>query len=865
MLSAKNISKSIQIDILVVTILLYLFRTTIPFLKFPFLILFFCIVIYSFIYYRRQFFSIFKEFFLNFQLAIILAVFLIFAFLFSNKLYLTIFKDISNTVILLFLFFLLTFYIKSKEELKLFINELVRIIVVFALLISIRLLFNFIGEDSISSNNSVIGAVSFDNNFALLSVFFGMISIIYSLAATVILYKKVFLNLILIFFSTTVLFSGSRRGLFTLIAIIVIVSLIQLFKHFKKNYTWSLIGNNTSLFRISILILALFLFGYAFMVPVTMKRHTLNALGIDVRSYKKVISSRLYKYSTIFTDQEYNHFQYILWPEKPDPRYPDTGWGSRPSTLLSRLSGENVDIVPKGSVGYKMDKTCDASAWNNNAYSYTNISCLYKDGPLERNEFYHASVYCFVSKDFDGSWAHISTEGEVSGKTIQEYDMSRKGVWQKISITFRNAGNISPVYLYWAKNGVSNFSNLRGSIIFSYPEYTKIRANSLDPETGWGTRISHSVFPLTGKNIEIVPEGSIGYKMDSTCNASTWNSNAYSFTNISSIFNADSTSLRGSYRALVYCYVSDDFDGNWARISAEGAATGKTAMEYDLGRKGTWQKLQIDFKADSETPPVYLYWAKNKINDFSSLKGYIIFAHPEYSTPSTITGFNSNFSKSIKSSDDRNDRFRANMTLEGPESGAEINLCNSGFIFFFPVLNNMLAGDIDTDPVRRLVAKFISEDTTYYAPKKLLTIDTISNKMAGPRLMRWEFAWQIFKGEFNIKQKLFGGGFNFLNWYGYKFVKDKTASDYPHNPFLSILLYSGLIGLLIYLILFCKVIYYNVLYFKEYPIISIFFAITFFFSFFSAGSPFDPPVMGFFILLPFFIHNILYPKSLSNE
>ena len=34
------------------------------------------------------------------------------------------------------------------------------------------------------------------------------------------------------------------------------------------------------------------------------------------------------------------------------------------------------------------------------------------------------------------------------------------------------------------------------------------------------------------------------------------------------------------------------------------------------------------------------------------------------------------------------------------------------------------------------------------------------------------------------------------------------------------------------------------------------FLITFFFSFFSGSSPFDPPIMGFFILLPFFIHSI---------
>jgi hypothetical protein len=38
--------------------------------------------------------------------------------------------------------------------------------------------------------------------------------------------------------------------------------------------------------------------------------------------------------------------------------------------------------------------------------------------------------------------------------------------------------------------------------------------------------------------------------------------------------------------------------------------------------------------------------------------------------------------------------------------------------------------------------------------------------------------------------------------------------------------------------------------------LAIFFLITFFFSFFSAGSPFDPPIMGFFVILPFFIHSI---------
>jgi O-antigen ligase len=87
-------------------------------------------------------------------------------------------------------------------------------------------------------------------------------------------------------------------------------------------------------------------------------------------------------------------------------------------------------------------------------------------------------------------------------------------------------------------------------------------------------------------------------------------------------------------------------------------------------------------------------------------------------------------------------------------------------------------------------------------------------------------------------------------------LKNKTLSDYPHNPFLSILLYSGLVGLLLFIFLLYKVFFYYSKYFKEYYLFFIFFLITFFFSFFSGGSPFDPPVMGFFMILPFFINYI---------
>lgn len=109
-----------EINIIILTILLYLFRATVPFLKFPFILLFLSLTLYSILKYRTQILSTFKMFFINFYLIIFLALILIISFFLSNKLYLIIFKDIINAIILTSLFFLLTLYIRSKSDLDFF-------------------------------------------------------------------------------------------------------------------------------------------------------------------------------------------------------------------------------------------------------------------------------------------------------------------------------------------------------------------------------------------------------------------------------------------------------------------------------------------------------------------------------------------------------------------------------------------------------------------------------------------------------------------------------------------------------------------------------------------------------------------------
>ena len=72
-----------------------------------------------------------------------------------------------------------------------------------------------------------------------------------------------------------------------------------------------------------------------------------------------------------------------------------------------------------------------------------------------------------------------------------------------------------------------------------------------------------------------------------------------------------------------------------------------------------------------------------------------------------------------------------------------------------------------------------------------------SEPLFSDRTSRWLYAIELWKTKFTWQNKLFGHGFDYLEWYGEKFMgNEKSKSyDWPHNPFISILLYSGIIGL----------------------------------------------------------------------
>ncbi|MCK5171734.1 MAG: hypothetical protein KAQ75_17785 [Bacteroidales bacterium] len=379
--------------------------------------------------------------------------------------------------------------------------------------------------------------------------------------------------------------------------------------------------------------------------------------------------------------------------------------------------------------------------------------------------------------------------------------------------------------------------------------------DSRDPECGWGHRNGERNYPLLGEGHEMLPSNAIGFLIDS----SSFNSFNRRRKNI--LIKRMYVEKGERYKAEIYCYVSIDFDGSKLGLRAykkfvENSKKSRKTAFYDLDCKGTWQRLEFDFHCTTDTIPIMFSISKQS-KERISFNGYIIMAYPTF----TKIENNSILSLSNQLDLDKNHDLNIELVNYTKKDNKSIMIVDKSKSFIqkaglinLDMLNEVLVND--KDPIRNFTAKFISEDTIYYSYKKDLFIDTLTSKFIGPRVNRWRFAAQIYGKEYNLKQKIFGGGFSFLNWYGYYFYHDKTKSDYPHNPFLYILLYSGIIGLVLYTYFMYKVFYYYLKYIKEYFILFIFFIITFFFTFFSGGNPFDPPIMGFFVILPFFIHSI---------
>jgi hypothetical protein len=697
--------KKIELFLISFCTVLFLVRTTIPVLKYPFLLLYILLGTYIFLKERSRLFSCLKTS-KNLPItAILLVLYIILACLFSDKLYLFVIKDIINIIIIITIMLMILVFADDTNDLKTIQNYFLYLIMAFALIISVQRIHAYLYlnsyHDAILYNES--GEV--DHNFALLPVFFGMAGCVYFLLRETKGTKILIYNLLLFICSVNVSLSGSRRGIVIFLLFYLAVLLLQL---------WGLLGNSKEIKRIaknsigyfsSFSLLIILIVFIILKTSIYFKNNILEGLGVNNKAYTKIrISQTILSYSH-FIKQDLNA-DYIyakIWHPVFDPKDPDAGTGNGNYKVIMTLSGENVEIVPKGSKGYLLDKTCIGDSSLTHAYYFNLINA----SDVAADDSVLTSVYCYVSEDFNGTEAAFRALGALQGNTDAFYNMNDKGRWQKLILPVKCKTGELRVYLYMNRGGVTNFSTLEGYVVFAYPE----------------------IITLEGK------------------------------------MTTDKSSATNSQKTR------DSFD-----ISAP--RRGKLPMNINL-------------------------------YDISKTDKANLFSFP--------------------------------------------------YVSIAALYNSVPHSDL----IRNWIAKIVSEDTVYHGYSAVLEVPRKVDKFGDDRASRWKFAVEIYIKEYTWPQKIFGGGYNFLNWYGYYFLDDKTKVDYPHNPFLHILLYSGVVGLLLYLMFLYRVFYYYLKYIKEYPLLFFFFITTFYFTLFSGGSPFDPPIMGFFMLLPFVINSINIREKLN--
>ncbi|GEM_PF-908343 len=502
---------------------------------------------------------------------------------------------------------------------------------------------------------------------------------------------------------------------------------------------------------------------------------------------------------------------------KFDPKNPLT-WAERKFKEIKKISGEKSEIVPINSIGYLIDKDgdFDQSKYTNNYVTYSRIG----KSTILNGKRYISSVYCYVSKDFNGENVKLEVWGKFYGFKSDYYDLEKRGEWQKLILN--NYGDSSYIVpsIYCEVPDNKSFKWLKGYVIFAYPELNIIDYSPSKPSSYFGTTFTKE-FPLIGNNSSIVPQNVVGYRLDKSSKGKIWKNICYSTTEFLSI----PVVIGDSIYASVYCYVSEDFNGNDVRLETRGIKN--TIVRYDLIKnKGKWVKLETNSLMNNNgRVSGVLFFSQKDVSDFNTLKGHVTFAYP--------------IIKVIKR---HSDKLSLITRIDN----------KSRFVFEKASIISSL----------NFIANILqpNKDSLNFEPD--FQKEMVNDHFSGPRLDRWRYALFLYKNEYKWWQKIIGGGFGHTR----KFAKTfNTDYDYPHNPFLSVLLYSGFLGLFAYFWVLYKAIFYYLKYRKEYWTFFLCFLVTFFFSFFSGNSPFDPAIMGLFTVLPFFIHYIHQKDNLENE
>ena len=823
------------------TILFCTLRMVVPninFLFIPLLILFLFFTWHHFI--KENSLELFIRF-LKYNLVLLLVGFLILLgnILSSEIIFLAV-KEFLNALVVVFIAFTCFTFIKTRKSFEKFVNIFRNQLIFFSIVVAIMGIIKYLLQlcgiylPAVLSSDQVGTSLNTDYNFNVLFSFLGIISLVFIISR---LGKVKFYLLITVLF-LNIIFSGSRRGLIFMLIIFVLLFLFG---------TSLRLDVKKILLRSAVLITILALFFFSFYVYRNTNSIILKNQSTDLlkTSQAQNINTKIgYRYFTMINSKKSSYGFYLdLW-DKNRIAVNDgikNQYLKRDSNNLllngnfkfglkywypmaGKIQHEIVD-TPYGK-GVRVTRfEGDNSGW---PLQYLARDIIFYSG--------HTYVISYKFKIIKGEGIPFKIGFLVddpilgSGKASNLYPIisDLDNGWKQglCSYTFWKSRSEVPLFMNSQQNNtVIEFADIKLKDIDSNDTLLKFTDQVSFAKDKIKNFLTHYDSVYYSKSRNSRDQINLIYNGDFESGTRFWLP-AASATEHSIVETPYGKGIKVLRKDGVGTYWSLLYDGRPIIYHAEHS-----------------YKLSFSFKvAKGSGIPFYVGW--------QAADGYR--GYPSYSLPYKITMLKDGWTKAVCIDKFASTHYDLPTFLNSLKNNSEVEIADVR-------LEDMDRNDSLPEFVDELYSKYPEINDI---PRKSMGFSNLQSDFYGSRTVRWKYSIEVFEDSLTFAQKVFGGGFDYLFLFGKKFSEGEI--DYPHNPFLSAFLFSGVIGGLVYIWYIILVVYYYLKNYERHKFFFFSFLIVFCFSFVSGNTHFSVPVFAILSIIPF-LTKFLVDKELEQK
>lgn len=817
------------------------------------------------------------------------------------------YKELLNVFVLISFIVFLFATIDDKLKLKAFINFFSRtFIVIFSAYLLTRFLFHYFNDELNLFFFAIKNSKNFDRNLYALNLLVCIVLTLYHIFKTNKKSHRIIGNVFILLFAILVVFSSSRRGIsFFVLIIFILIGLQIYFFLFRKTYK-NKIRLSVSIFSIpiafSLLLLILspnqrfILFNkaitkentkdatqrtlhryYRLIYPkATLNKFKYNFFGIDTTLIKNQNIKESYDEILLLANQKYNESNFTesfdLLKKAKDLAPSDEDYYK----LLPNLIKKTINYDELGMIDY-LPEIAKVPYCYNGFFSCKNINNL---NLINYNNENREFPFLFSFKTDTASINLVVPALPNSEYTLSFKLIQNKDIIKKLKVTGNNK------YVQIKQDIQQNNDTLFYKYVFTFNDYNKISSKInilLERNEVSKFGFSDISWQLNSTTCNMVVDAIYkraqlelkNFKFEQSRTDFLWKYylNAEKETSLEGLKKYDFKELRLIFDSINYNLRPFNY--------SNGKLLNKKGDKILFEKKHDYPRARIDLPIIQNSTYLFEYhFTKNtnqSIENYLSKKPQIHNVYFDYKIlyDSIIQITKGKYKRAVKFKVDSINSASIHYIfgIKKPKKTDTINISNVNLKIESNNSSNIVLSLAQYSYLKNWASKgqinynvnTLQEESKLYENKEYWNLDKkITSSYDRVELLT--FGLKYFK-ELTFLQKVFGEGFNHHRAYFLKFTLRKlnvTEGANPHNPLLSALLYSGLIGAFTYFIFIIMLIIYTIKHNKILGVFSILLLLVFLFIFFSTNGVFTDPIFIVFSIFPFLVQNIKKKVNLQN-